>query len=274
MKIEVESISFSYSPEAVALTDVSLHIDDGEFVAILGQNGAGKTTLAKQLNGLLRPDQGSVTVGDWRTDEHPPADLAARISYAFQNPDEQLFERTVWDEVAFGPRNLGLRGDELAARVEKALEQASLAERAQVHPYDLHASERKFVALAATLAMAAPILIIDEPTTGQDANGMRRLANMLDALRVQGKTVIVISHDIDFCVEHFQRGVLMANGRILSDGALTSVLQEPALLAQAAVEQPQLLRLSSGLGYDRVPASVDEFIGMLKADNANEGALM
>lgn len=272
MKIQVDHVSFRYNPQVIALRDVSLEIAEGEFVAVLGQNGAGKTTLAKHLNGLLRPDEGSVKIGDWRTDDRTPAELAARVSYAFQNPDDQLFERTVRDEVAFGPKNLGLTGQALEERVAQVLEQTGLAQQADVHPYDLQANDRKFVALAATLAMAAPIQVIDEPTTGQDSKGMQRLSRILDALRQQGRTVVVISHDIDFCLEHFDRAVLMANGQILKDGPMSAVLQSQALLAQAAVEQPQLQRLASGLGFERVPRTVDAFLDLLRSSRTSEGA--
>lgn len=272
MRLRVDHVSFQYSPEVIALRDVSLEVTEGEFVAILGQNGAGKTTLAKHFNGLLQPDQGSVLIGDWRTDDHKPAELATRVSYTFQNPDDQLFERTVRDEVAFGPKNLGLTGGELEQRVAEVLEQTGLHEQADVHPYDLQPNERKFVALAATLAMAAPIQVIDEPTTGQDSNGIERLSEILGALRREGRTVIVISHDIDFCLEHFDRAVLMADGRILQDGPMTSVLQSEGLLAEASVEQPQLQRLASGLGFDQVPKSVDALVELLRVRRSNEGA--
>jgi len=141
-------------------------------VAIVGENGAGKTTLAKHLNGLLKPGEGRVTIGDWDTREHTVAKMAARIGYVFQNPDDQIVERTVGDEVAFGPRRLGQPEAERQANVAAALEMVGLTSVTTIHPYDLTAAQRKLVTLASVLAMQTPIVIFDEPTMGQDAGGM------------------------------------------------------------------------------------------------------
>lgn len=263
MKIRLEDVTFTYPSGVTALRQVSLAIDTGETVAVIGENGAGKTTLAKHLNGLLKPGQGRVFVGDWDTREHTVAQLAGRVGYVFQNPDDQLFESTVWAEVAFGPRNLGRDEAEVEAAVAAALSQVQLEGVAQTHPYDLHASERKRVALAAVLAMQTPAVIFDEPTTGQDSQGVALIGAIVESLRRAGRTVLTISHDIDFCAEHFERVVVMADGQVLADGLATALLGQEELLAQTAVQPPQMARLAAALGLPGTPLTVAAFLEQL-----------
>jgi energy-coupling factor transport system ATP-binding protein len=265
MNVEVQNVTFSYPSGVTALRSVSLSVASGEVVAIIGENGAGKTTLVKHINGLLRPAEGEVQVGDWDTRDRTVAQLARRVGYVFQNPDEQLFERTVRAEVAFGPRNLGQSEEEIAANVEAALALVGLEDAAGQHPYDLHISQRKLVALAATLAMQTPVVILDEPTTGQDAVGIEQLGEIVEALKDEGRTVITISHDIDFCAEHFERVVVMSQARILADGPAGEILAQGDVLAEAEVDPPQLVRLAAALGLPGAPRSVDEFARSLAA---------
>jgi energy-coupling factor transport system ATP-binding protein len=246
--ILVDHVTFAYSPEVVALKDVSLAITQGESLAIIGENGAGKSTLAKHLNGLLLPNQGTVTVGGWDTRQHSPAQLAARVGFAFQNPDDQLFKRSVYAEVAFGPQNLGFSDEEVETAVSAALEITGLTEDAETHPHDLHSSQRRLVALAATLAMRTPVVVIDEPTIGQDAAGVQRLSDIVARLKAGGRSVIAISHNIDFCALNFARILVMANGRILSDGRPEVVFMQDDVLQEAHVEPPQINRLARALG--------------------------
>jgi energy-coupling factor transport system ATP-binding protein len=268
MTISFRDVSFSYPSGVEAVRGVSLEIADGEAVAIIGENGAGKTTLVRHINGLLRPTRGEVQVGDWDTCSHTVAALARRAGYVFQNPDDQLFERTVRAEVAFGPRNLGCVAGEIAARVADALARVGLADMGNVHPYDLHPSQRKLVALAAALAMRTPILILDEPTTGQDTPGVARLSEIVAALKAEGTTLITITHDIDFCAEHFERVIVMAQGRVLADGPAADVLAQPAPLAEAEVDPPQLMRLAAALGLNAAPLTVEDFVDALGARHA------
>jgi energy-coupling factor transport system ATP-binding protein len=259
MNIQIVSLSFTYPTGVTAVRDVSLAIAPGESVVIIGQNGAGKTTLVKHLNGLLRPTSGSARVGEWDTREHSVAKLAARVGYVFQNPDEQLFQQTLRAEVLFGPKNLGWTAEKAAAQTEAALAMVGLSEAAGRHPYDLSPGERKRAALAAVLAMDTPIVVFDEPTTGQDEAGVALVGNIVDNLHAQGKTVITITHDIDFCAEHFERVVVMAEGRILLDGSGRDVLAQTETLAQTYVDPPQLVRLAGRLGMKSAPLTVDEF---------------
>jgi energy-coupling factor transport system ATP-binding protein len=263
MNIAVTDLAFTYPGGVQALRGVNLHIAAGEAVAVLGQNGGGKTTLAKHLNGLLRPTGGQVLVGDWDTRSHTVARLAGRVGYVFQNPDDQLFERSVLAEVRFGPRNLGRSESEIAAAAAEALEQVGLAEAAASHPYDLHLSQRKLLALAAVLAMRTPVLVLDEPTTGQDGRGLARIGTIVDQLKATGRTVIAISHDVDFCAEHFERTLLMAGGQILLDGPAREVFAAWDLLWQTAVAPPQIARLAAGLGLPERPLTVSDFVEAL-----------
>lgn len=264
MRLEVRDASFRYPTGVLALDRVSLAIGSGEAVALIGENGAGKTTLAKMLNGLLRPTTGSVLVDERDTREHTPAQLSRFVGFVFQNPDDQLFARTVREEVAFGPRNQRLPDAEVQARVERALDDVELRAAEGRHPYDLTSPERKLVALAAALAMQAPALILDEPTIGQDSGGVKRLGALVDRLHAEGRALITITHDLDFCLEHFERVVVLAGGRILADGPGTDVLRRVDLLRQAQVEPPQLVQLALGLGWDTMVRTPEAFAEVLE----------
>jgi len=265
MNILLESVSFTYPGGVVALRDVSLSIAPGEAVAILGENGAGKTTLARHLNGSLQPGRGRVTVGDWDTRRRSVAQMARRVGYAFQNPDEQLFAQSVEAEVAFGPRNLGASDDEVRARVRDALEQVGLVGAAGGHPYDLQPAQRKLVALAAVLAMRTPVVVLDEPTTGQDARGLALLGAVVARLKAEGRTVLAISHDVDFCFDHFERAVVLSRGAVLADGPAAAVLADGERLSYAAVEPAQFALLATILGLPAAPRTVEECVDALAA---------
>jgi len=260
VKIAVENLFFSYPGDVQAIRGISLVIESGEQVALIGQNGSGKTTLVRHFNGLLKPTQGKVLVGDWDTRESTVARLAARVGYVFQNPDEQLFCKTVQDEVAFGPRNLGYDGGRVTALVEEALLMTELLDQKETNPYDLSPTWRKMVALASVVAMDTPVVIFDEPTTGQDAASVARIANVIAALRGRGKTVIAITHDIDFCAENFERIIALGQGQILLDGPSQEVLGQEETLALTYVDPPQLTRLGKRLGLPGVVCTPDEFL--------------
>ena len=260
MPIVVANVSFTYPSGTQALRGVSLRVAPGEAVAIVGENGAGKTTLVKHLNGLLKPSEGSVVVGDWDTREHTVAKMAARVGYVFQNPDDQIVERTVGDEVAFGPRRLGQPEAERQANVAAALATVGLTDAAATHPYDLTTPQRKLVTLASVLAMRTPIVIFDEPTMGQDAGGVALIGGIVESLKAEGRTVLTITHDIDFCAAHFGRAIVMAAGQALADGPAAEVLTRADVLATTNVEPPQLVRLAQALRLARAPLTVEGFV--------------
>ena len=260
MNIEVEDLHFSYPGGVEALCGITLRVESGELVAMVGQNGSGKTTLVKHFNGLLKPSRGSVRVGDWNTRVVSVARLASRVGYVFQNPDDQLFCKTVIEEVSFGPRNLGYAPEKVEQLVRRALVMTGLAGREGANPYDLSPTWRKMVALAAVLSMDTPIVIFDEPTTGQDWQSVVRIASVIAALRDEGKTVITITHDMDFCAENFARVIALGGGRVLLDGPANKVLGEAEMLAQTNVEPPQLVRLAKRLGLAETPLSIPAFV--------------
>jgi energy-coupling factor transport system ATP-binding protein len=264
MKVSVAGLEYTYPSGVKALDGIDLDVSSGSRLGIVGQNGAGKTTLVRHLNGIFQPSAGTVTIGDWETTGRDIADLAARVGYVFQNPDEQLFARTVAGDVSFGPRNLGFSPERAEELVVQSLERVDLAGEGETHPYHLSLSERKRVALASVLAMDTPIVVLDEPTTGQDARGVATIEKIVAELTEQGRTVIAITHDMDFCAEAFDRVVVMARGRILADGSPGEVFHEAEALEEARVEPPQLTRLGSALKWSEPVTSVDSFVERLR----------
>lgn len=264
MKIEIKDLYYTYPAGVEALGGISLIINPGEQVAMIGQNGSGKTTLAKHLNGLLQPASGSVMIGDLDTKKIPVAKLAAHVGYVFQNPDEQLFSSNVGIEVAFGPRNLGYSAEKINTLVKDALALTELSDKTGANPYDLSPTWRKMVALASIISMDSDIVIFDEPTTGQDALSVARIAHVVAELKKRGKTVITITHDIDFCAENFERVVALSKGRVLLDGPANEVLGQADVLAQTYVDPPQLTRLGKQLGLKKTVRNEEEFLAALK----------
>jgi energy-coupling factor transport system ATP-binding protein len=260
MQVEVHALYFTYPGDIQALRGISLAIEQGEKVAIIGQNGSGKTTLVKHFNGLLQPAQGSVQIGDWDTKHHSVAELASRVGYVFQNPDEQLFNSDVKSELGFGPRNLGYDPARIAALVEDAIELTGLESYRHTNPYDLSPTWRKMVALASIITLDSPIVVFDEPTTGQDAQSVDRIARIVSELHSRGKTLITISHDIDFCAENFDRIIAMSEGKIILDGPVLEVIAQEEILATTFVDPPQLTRLGVELGLAQTVSDQASFL--------------
>jgi energy-coupling factor transport system ATP-binding protein len=263
MDIRFTEVGYTYPSGVEAVKGVDLHVPSGERLAIVGQNGAGKTTLVRHLNGIFQPTTGTVEVGDWPTKGHTIAELSARVGYVFQNPDEQLFARRVIDDVTFGPKNLGFEAGRAQAAVAAALEATGLSSEAETHPHHLSLSERKRVALAAVLAMETPVVVLDEPTTGQDERGVRMIAAIVARLHAEGRTVIAITHDMDFCAENFERVVVMAQGEVQADGDPSTVFGLAEVLDKARVEAPQLARLADALGWAERPLTIESFVDAL-----------
>jgi energy-coupling factor transport system ATP-binding protein len=222
--IRCESLGFVYPDGTRALSGIDLEIAQGELVAIVGQNGSGKSTLVRQLNGLLRPTEGRVEVHGRDVGRRHVAELAREVGLAFQNPDRQIFAGRVVDEVAFGSRNLGRRGPELDRAVDDALALVGLAEARDANPYDLGLSRRKLLGIASILAMETPIVVLDEPTTGQDARGIEMIRALVATLAAAGRTVLAVSHDLGFVAEAFPRVVVLVGGRLVLDGKTDEVL--------------------------------------------------
>jgi energy-coupling factor transport system ATP-binding protein len=255
MSVETTGLGFVYPDGTRALEGVDLRIAAGERVAIVGQNGSGKSTLVRQFNGLLRPGEGEVRVDGHAVGLRHVAELARLVGIVFQNPDRQIFAGRVSAEVAFGPRNLGLDGDSLTAAVEAALEAVGLSDLADANPYDLGYSRRKLLTLASVLAMATPVIVLDEPTTGQDARGVERIRSIVADLSAAGRTVIAISHDMRFVAETFERVVVMRAGRVILDGSTADVFGEPnwPALASTYLEPPLAARVGAAAGLGSTP---------------------
>lgn len=263
--LEVVNVTHRYPNGVDALRGVSLRFSAGEAVAILGQNGSGKTTLVKHLNGLLRPDTGDVLL-DGRTTRGTRVDqLATTIGFVFQNPDDQLFERTVAREASFGPRMLGRDAETINRLVERSLGAVGLADAGGANPYDLDLSRRKLVSLASVLAMNPAILVLDEPTTGQDPAGIERVGAVVRGMRDAGRAVIAITHDMEFAAAHFDRVVLMREGVVIADGPPAGVLTmtNQALLATTGLTPPPAARIAAAIGLDTVPSSATELLAAL-----------
>jgi len=253
--VEVQDLVFTYPSCVRALDGVDLRIKEGERLAIVGQNGSGKSTLVRHFVGLLRATSGEVRIGGLPVGRRHVAELARTVAIAFQNPDRQIFAARVRDEVAFGPRNLGMRGAELSSRVTEALASVGLEQQLDANPYDLGYSQRKLLALASVLAMGAPLVVLDEPTTGQDARGVRLVEAILDDLTAAGRTLVVISHDMRFVAETASRVVVMRAGRIVDDGSPASVFSESQwpVLASTFLEPPLAARIGARLGLGPTP---------------------
>ena len=264
--IRLESVGFVYPDGTRALADVDVAFAPGESVAIVGQNGSGKSTLVRHLNGLLRPTEGRVLHDGEDVAGLRVAALASRVGIVFQNPDRQIFAGKVRDEVSFGPRMVGRSEAEATAAGVAALEIVGLSEATDANPYDLGYSRRKLLAIASVLAMETPVVVLDEPTTGQDARGIARVQAVLANLAGDGRTVIAISHDMRFVAESFTRIVVMGAGQVLLDGSPADVFAQPAwpVLASTYLEPPYADRTGARLGLGSTPTET-ALINALKA---------
>jgi energy-coupling factor transport system ATP-binding protein len=264
--IEVEGLVHRYPGGVEAVRGVSLRFEPGETVAIVGQNGSGKTTFVKHLNGLLRPDEGRIRVAGRDIADEPVNRLAATVGFVFQSPDDQLFERSVDREVGFGPRTLGIEAGLAKRLVDGAIAAAGLEDARTTNPYDLDLSRRKLVALAGVLAIDPAVLVLDEPTTGQDGPGVRRVGAIVDAFAAAGRSVVAITHDMEFAARHFGRIVVMRGGEVALDGppAVVFAPGNAELLASTGLAPPPAARIAARLGLGDVPADAGSLLALLR----------
>lgn len=267
--IQVKDVWFQYPSGNIALKGVTTNFYKGEFVAIIGQNGSGKTTLAKNINGLLRPTKGEVIVFNMNTKMVPIHKIINYVGYVFQNPDNQLFSRKVYDEIAFGPKNIGLSKDEINKRVIEVSKMLDIDNLLEERPYELSKGHRQRVAIASILSIMPEVLIIDEPTTGQDPRGRREVMNIFKKLHSLGKTIIVITHDMNIVAEYAKRCIVMNNGEILIDGTPKEVFLREDILEKAHLKPPTITQLFKKLSskYNIKPdvLTVEEAIFFLKS---------
>ncbi|NIU39861.1 ATP-binding cassette domain-containing protein [Candidatus Bathyarchaeota archaeon] len=254
--IEVKDLYFTYPTGVEALKGITLTIDDGEFLAIMGQNGAGKTTLVKHFNGLLKPTKGEIVVDGVSTREVSVAQLARKVGFVFQNPDHQLFCETVEEEVAFALRNFGFEENAIKKQVDWALNLLDITQYRQTSPFMLSGGERKRVALASVLAWDPQVVILDEPTIGQDHQQKEKLRQFIVQLNAQKKTVVVVTHDVEFVAECNPRVVLMSGGKIVAEGLAEEILTNQKLVAQASIVPPQITQIFLGLPDLGLPTNV------------------
>lgn len=237
--VAADQLCFSYPDGTVALRSISITIRHGESVAVIGANGAGKSTLLQQLNGSLTPTTGQVRIGEFPVSQTTLQDVRRSVGMVFQQPDDQLFMPTVYDDVAFGPSNLGMVGEHLQQRVFEALDAVSARHLAAKPPYRLSAGEKKRVAIATVLAMDPAVLVMDEPTAGLDPYGRREIMGLLTAFE---HTRIITSHDLDMVAQVCSRVLVLHEGEIRADGAPGDILTDTALLASCRLEPPLSLQ--------------------------------
>ncbi len=253
--LALREVTFAYPESPPVLRDFSLGFREGELTAILGPNGSGKTTVLKLLRGLLQPQAGEVRLG--------VPDQALRVGFVFQNPDYQLFAEQVWEEVAFGPRLLGLAPEEVQDRVATALARVHLLNRAADDPFSLTKGQRQRLAVAGVLALAPQVIILDEPTTGLDHREQEDLLNLVAELHGLGHTIIMVTHSMWAAATYAQRLVVLDDGQIVLDGPTREVLVREEILARARLSPPAVVQLSRRLGF--LALTPEEFRARVRA---------
>jgi len=242
--VQVEDLCYRYDDGPWAVADINLSVEAGEFLAIIGQNGSGKTTLVKHLNGLLRPTRGRVLVLGQDTAGQSVGQLARKVGYLFQNPDHQIFAPTIWEEVAFGLRNLGFSEGEVATHATEALALFGLGDHADTPPAVLGYGLRRKVTLAAVWAMRPQVLVLDEPTAGLDWRGTCTLMEEVTSLNSQGHTIILVTHDMKLVAEFARQVLVLDEGRALAYGPTRQLFQQEAILRQAFLAPPPITVLA------------------------------
>jgi len=262
--INIKNLCFEYKKGISVLKDVNIDLNKGEVVAIIGQNGSGKTTLVKHFNGLLRPTKGEIIINGEPTIKKSVAQLSHTCGYVFQNPDDQIFNSVVEKEVAFGPENMGIKDIELKVRVDEALKTVGLYDKRKEHPLDLDLNQKKLVAIASIVAMNPELIILDEPTTGQDHAGLIKVEILIKKLR-ENHTVVIISHDMNLVARVADRVIMMCNGEIIFDGTPKEAFTKNDLMRKTYLKPPIITELAQSIkGFKRDILTVDEFMEELE----------
>ncbi len=260
--VELKNVSFAYEPGHPVINNLNLTFESGTATANVGQNGAGKTTTVKLINHLLRPTAGQVLINGHDIAEKSTAEVSHEVGYSFQNPDDQIFNNSIEKEIAFGPKRAGVSGEELDQIVKQAAEVTGLADYLSEHPYNFPYSLRKFITIASLIAMDPDIYIFDEPTTGQDYKSRARLIKIINQLKDSGKCVIVITHDMEFVAENFQRVIVLSKHHVLEDDIPQKVFVNDKVMADANIDAPQVVQIARSLSVsqDNVPLTVSQLI--------------
>jgi len=258
--IKVDDVTLVYPPpiRVTALKNINLQIRKGEFVALIGPNGSGKTTLAKCIANLLKPTSGTIYLKEKPMTKYRSIETCKIVAYVFQNPDHQLFKDNVFDDVAFGLRNLRKPEEFVERKGKEVLERLDLWDKKGVHPFRLSKGERQKVVVAASLAMEPEVLIVDEPTTGQDRRGAIEMMNLLTELNSKGTTILVITHALHLVGIYVRRTVLLNQGLIVKDGPTREVFGDINFLRDVHMNPPQITEFSFRLGLDPISLTVQE----------------
>jgi energy-coupling factor transport system ATP-binding protein len=267
--LELRGVSFGYSAEQTVLRDISIKIYENDYVALVGANGSGKTTLARHLNGILRASSGQVLLQQKDLAGMRISDIARKVGYVYQNPDHQIFARTVYEEVGFGPRNLGISGHDLDERIQEALAFVGLTGQEASEPFFLGLGQRQRLAVASVLAMRPDVLVVDEPDTGQDNRGAEEMMTLIDRLHAAGKTIIIISHNMDMIAQHVQRVIAMQAGQIVFDAPMRAFFDNVEALEAVSLRPPQITRLCTQLGSATSLVTLQEAQAFLRVREPN-----
>ncbi|MBP1926584.1 cobalt/nickel transport system ATP-binding protein [Sedimentibacter acidaminivorans] len=238
-KVILKNIFYTYPDGKKAINGISFEINHGESVAIVGSNGAGKSTLLLSMVGILSPDSGDIRIGDLAVIKKNFSTIRQKIGFTFQNADDQLFNATVYDDVAFGPRSYKLSEIEVKKRVERALEIVGASHLMERPPYKLSGGEKRSVSIASVLSMEPDILLMDEPSSALDPKSRRRLINLLKDFT---HTKIIATHDLDLVLDVCERTIVLGNGQILADGSTQKILNDGELLDRCGLEKPFALQ--------------------------------
>lgn len=246
--LELNDLSYRWPSSTIDnIANLSFKVETGEWVALVGDNGAGKSTLLRLLAGLLSPNQGNLRLHGQQLAQLAAPERANQVGILFQEAEKQIFHSTVKAEVAFGLKRQKLAKEIVAERVQNALEACHLADVAEKHPLDLHAGQRRMVAVACLEAVSPPLILLDEPSRDFDALWMQRFENWLNLQRDKDTTIVTISHDFDFVARHFKRVLHLSHGKLIADGLPIEVLNHPALQVESALPAPTLISLGQTL---------------------------
>ncbi|CAD7774737.1 Vitamin B12 import ATP-binding protein BtuD [Candidatus Methanoperedenaceae archaeon GB37] len=279
--IEVYNLSYSYPDGTQALKDVNLTVEEGKKTAILGPNGSGKTTLFYHLNGIILPQKGKIIVKGREITKKNVYYVRTTVGLVFQDPDDQLFAPTVWDDLAFGPNNLGLSGDEVAARVEGVLSMLGIEEFRDRNPDNLSGGEKKKVAIAGVLAMNPEILVFDEPTSGLDPKSTSEMIELMDELASDGRTVIISTHNVDIASSWADYIYILRKGEIYAEGEPESVFSKDDLLKKTNLTAPVVVRTHREFEahniykkQDKVPLTILDLVRNLNGSKKQENGMI
>ena len=264
--IEVQDLTYSYENGKTALENLNLSVNEGDYLALIGQNGAGKTTLAKHFNAIHKPTAGKVFVCGRDTANEEPNTLALDVGYVFQNPDNQIFSTTVYKEMEYGLKMQNVPQQEIEERIRETAQMLDLTDVLQEHPFSLGKGQRQRLAVASILVLKPRVLVVDEPTTGQDWAGIQSMMELMDKLHAAGTTIVMITHDMDVVARHANRAVVLCHGKIVQDGPVAEVFAHTKELEEAYVSRPQIVELSARLqshGLERIALTASELAGLI-----------